>query len=78
MRVANLRGRLVVLTGRQEAVGVEQDSQGLFASAPQAVFDRWQEFRTRATTVLHTDGEVFVTRTSGHPSLVLGTSSRSG
>jgi len=44
MRIANLSGRLVVLEG-DLAVDVEAASGGHFAADPQAVFDRWDEFR---------------------------------
>jgi 2,4-diketo-3-deoxy-L-fuconate hydrolase len=45
MRVANLRGRLVVLVGDGgEAVDVEAMTGGVFGSDPQQVFSRWDEF----------------------------------
>ncbi len=43
MRIANLSGRLVIVTGSL-AVDVETASYGAFGSDPQAVFDRWHEF----------------------------------
>lgn len=43
MRIANLSGRLVIVTGSL-AVDVETASRGTFGSDPQAVFDRWDEF----------------------------------
>ncbi|MHA6761388.1 fumarylacetoacetate hydrolase family protein [Streptacidiphilus sp. PAMC 29251] len=47
MRIANLSGRLsLIVDGR--AVDVEQASGGRFAADPQAVYDRWAEFRTWA------------------------------
>nr|WTB34694.1 fumarylacetoacetate hydrolase family protein [Streptomyces sp. NBC_00830] len=45
MRIANLAGRLVVVTA-DRAVDVQQASGDLFSSDPQAVYDRWAEFRT--------------------------------
>ncbi len=49
MRIANLAGRLVLVTADGTgAVDVEQASRGLFASDPQAVYDRWAEFSARA------------------------------
>lgn len=47
MRIANLAGRLVVVTA-DRAVDVQQASGDLFSSDPQAVYDRWEEFRTWA------------------------------
>ncbi|MET9256191.1 fumarylacetoacetate hydrolase family protein [Streptomyces sp. NPDC003717] len=47
MRIANLSGRLaLIVDGR--AVDVEQASAGRFAAAPQAVYERWEEFRAWA------------------------------
>ena len=44
MRIANLSGRLsLIVEGR--AVDVEQASAGRFAADPQAVYERWAEFR---------------------------------
>jgi len=43
MRIANLSGRLVILTG-DLAVDVEQASDGRFSADPQAVYPRWAEF----------------------------------
>lgn len=43
MRIGNLDGRLVLIRDDQ-AVDVEQASDGLFSSEPQSVFDRWAEF----------------------------------
>jgi 2-keto-4-pentenoate hydratase/2-oxohepta-3-ene-1,7-dioic acid hydratase in catechol pathway len=43
MRIGNLAGRLVII-GSSGAIDVEQASEGRFASDPQAVYDRWQEF----------------------------------
>lgn len=49
MRIANLSGRLALLTA-SGAVDVEQASDGLFTSDPQAVYPRWAEFRAWAVT----------------------------
>jgi len=43
MRVANSNGRLCLLAG-DEVVDVERASGGRFASDPQSVYDRWDEF----------------------------------
>ncbi|MGW1255593.1 fumarylacetoacetate hydrolase family protein [Streptomyces sp. NPDC002513] len=47
MRIANLAGRLVVVTA-DRAVDVQTASGGLFSSDPQAVYERWDEFRAWA------------------------------
>lgn len=44
MRLANLSGRLVLVTDHG-AVDVERASAGRFSSDPQAIFERWAEFR---------------------------------
>ncbi len=47
MRVANLSGRLVVVTGapgHESSHDVEQVSSGRFGSDPQEIYDRWDEF----------------------------------
>jgi 2,4-diketo-3-deoxy-L-fuconate hydrolase len=43
VRIANLEGRLVILTDAG-AVDVERASRGMFGSDPQAIYDRWSEF----------------------------------
>ncbi|MGW2771423.1 fumarylacetoacetate hydrolase family protein [Streptomyces olivaceoviridis] len=47
MRIANLSGRLTLLKGGR-AVDVHDASDGRFSSDPQAVYERWDEFRTWA------------------------------
>ena len=47
MRIANLSGRLVLITGGR-AVDVREASEGRFESDPQAIYDRWAEFRSWA------------------------------
>jgi 2-keto-4-pentenoate hydratase/2-oxohepta-3-ene-1,7-dioic acid hydratase in catechol pathway len=47
MRIANLSGRLVLIVDGR-AVDVWQASEGRFGSSPQAVYDRWAEFRSWA------------------------------
>lgn len=45
MRIANLSGRLVLVTGDgRGAVDVERATGGRFGPGPQAVYDRWDEF----------------------------------
>ena len=57
MRIANLAGRLVLLTGDvpQGAVDVEKASGGEFDSDPQAVYERWDEIVAWARTADPTD-----------------------
>ena len=43
MRIANLSGRLVLLTD-DGAVDVEDASRGQFGPDPTAVYSRWDEF----------------------------------
>jgi len=43
MRIANLSGRLVIISGGQ-AIDVSDASNGLFGPSPQAIYDRWTEF----------------------------------
>lgn len=44
MRVANVGGRLHLMTAGHEGVDVEQVSGGRFGSDPSAIYDRWDEF----------------------------------
>ncbi|MFI8420447.1 fumarylacetoacetate hydrolase family protein [Streptomyces sp. NPDC085479] len=56
MRIANLSGRLVlVVDGR--AVDVERASGGRFTADPQAVYERWEEFRRWAEQARLPEGE---------------------
>ena len=53
MRIANHSGRLALLDPAAEdprGIDVERASGGRFASGPQAVYDRWAEFRDWAAT----------------------------
>ncbi|MFJ8844773.1 fumarylacetoacetate hydrolase family protein [Streptomyces cyaneofuscatus] len=47
MRIANLSGRLALIAD-DRAIDVEQASGGTFSADPQAVYERWDEFRTWA------------------------------
>ncbi len=58
MRIANLSGRLVLITGGR-AVDVQQASKGRFESDPQAVYDRWAEFRSWAAEAVLPAGTEF-------------------
>ncbi|MET8403622.1 fumarylacetoacetate hydrolase family protein [Streptomyces sp900116325] len=66
MRIANLAGRLVVVTA-DLAVDVQRASDGLFPSDPQAVYDRWDEFRTWATQADLGGGVPFAAAELGAP-----------
>jgi len=49
VRIANLSGRpALVVDGR--AIDIEQASDGRFSADPQALYERWEEFRTWAAT----------------------------
>ena len=56
MRTATLNSRLV-LVFPDGAVDVEKASDGLFSADPQAVFDRWAEFRDWAQSAASTGHE---------------------
>ena len=45
MRIANLSGRLIIVSGGR-GIDVRQASGGQFESDPEAVYDRWAEFRS--------------------------------
>ncbi|MFI6600743.1 fumarylacetoacetate hydrolase family protein [Nonomuraea sp. NPDC050536] len=66
MRVANLNGRLVLVRDGL-AVDVEQASQGLFGADPQAVYERWAEFRAWAAEAALPGGESFAPEDLGAP-----------
>lgn len=65
MRVANLDGRLVLIT-EDGALDVERASGGRFGSDPQAVYDEWPEFARWAVTVDQA-GEPFRLESLGPP-----------
>ena len=59
MRVANLDGRLVIVTGEaghEIGYDVEKSSGGQFSADPQAVYDVWGAFATWAAAGQFTDG----------------------
>jgi 2,4-didehydro-3-deoxy-L-rhamnonate hydrolase len=45
MRIASDAGRLTLMTGARMGVDVQTASGGQFGADPQAVYDRWDEFR---------------------------------
>lgn len=66
MRTANLNGRLVLLVDGR-AVDVEQASGGRFPADPQAIYERWAEFRAWASSAHLPEGTPFDPRELGAP-----------
>jgi 2-keto-4-pentenoate hydratase/2-oxohepta-3-ene-1,7-dioic acid hydratase in catechol pathway len=66
MRIANLDGRLHILT-TDGAVDVESASNGLFSADPQAVYNRWDDFRIWAADADLTAARPVDTGTLGPP-----------
>ncbi|MYX30228.1 fumarylacetoacetate hydrolase [Streptomyces sp. SID8381] len=66
MRIANLSGRLV-LDVDGLAVDVETASGGRFAADPQAVYERWEEFRHWAAQARLPEGRPFQPASLGAP-----------
>ena len=58
MRIANLSGRLVLIVDGR-AVDVWQASEGRFGSSPQAIYDRWADFRSWAARADLPEGAEF-------------------
>ncbi len=59
MRIANLSGRLVVLTGdagHEIAYDVEKNSSGRFGADPQAIYETWDSFTAWAAGARWEDG----------------------
>jgi 2,4-diketo-3-deoxy-L-fuconate hydrolase len=59
MRIANLRGRLVLVTTGPAAIDVERASGGRFGPDPQAVYDAWDAFTTWARSADLSGGTPF-------------------
>lgn len=66
MRIGNLAGRLVLVSG-ETALDVSEASSGRFDSAPQAVFERWAEFADWADGQDASTGEPFNPARLGAP-----------
>ena len=66
MRIANLAGRLVLITG-DTAVDVEKASGGDFGADPQAVYAQWDAFVAWARTADLPPGDSFDLRNLGSP-----------
>lgn len=72
MRIANIAGRLALITGDTDAVGgvavdVEKASDGRFSADPQAVFERWVEFCGWARSATLPAGDPFGVDELGSP-----------
>jgi 2-keto-4-pentenoate hydratase/2-oxohepta-3-ene-1,7-dioic acid hydratase in catechol pathway len=66
MRIANLAGRLIIVTDGG-AVDVEKTSDGRFPADPQAIYSRWAEFRAWADRAEFTDADAFDPADLGSP-----------
>lgn len=67
MRIANIAGRLALLDPAGHGLDVEQASDGRFAADPQAVYERWDEFRAWATLADLTTARPFDPADLGSP-----------
>ncbi|GAA2350166.1 fumarylacetoacetate hydrolase family protein [Streptomyces violaceusniger] len=66
MRIANLSGRLALIVDGK-AVDVEHASGGSFSADPQAVYERWEEFRAWAAPAALPEGVAFDPAELGSP-----------
>ncbi|MFB6553742.1 MULTISPECIES: fumarylacetoacetate hydrolase family protein [unclassified Streptomyces] len=66
MRIANLSGRLVLVVDGL-AVDVEEASGGRFSADPQAVYERWEEFRQWAAETRPPEGSALDPARLGAP-----------
>src|SRR5277367_5367736 len=66
MRIANLSGRLALITDAG-AIDVERASSGRFASDPQRVYERWSEFVGWAAQAASTAAVPFAVEQLGPP-----------
>jgi 2-keto-4-pentenoate hydratase/2-oxohepta-3-ene-1,7-dioic acid hydratase in catechol pathway len=66
VRIANLSGRLVLIRDGL-AVDVERASDGVFPADPQAVYERWDDFTSWATSAGLPAGEPFEPAALGSP-----------
>lgn len=67
MRIANLNGRLVIITAEGRAADVARASDGQFGPDPQGVYEQWTAFRTWAAGAQIPAGEPFDLRDLGAP-----------
>lgn len=66
MRIANLSGRLVLVTGDETAVDVAEASDGRFGPSPMSAFEDWDAFTAWASTV-DAEGRTFSRADLGAP-----------
>jgi 2-keto-4-pentenoate hydratase/2-oxohepta-3-ene-1,7-dioic acid hydratase in catechol pathway len=66
MRIANLSGRLVIVTDGG-AVDVEKTSDGRFPADPQAIYSQWAKFRAWANRAEFTGADAFDPADLGSP-----------
>lgn len=66
MRIASLSGRLALIVDGK-AVDVEQASDGRFSADPQPVYERWEEFRSWASSAELPAGQAFEQTELGSP-----------
>jgi 2,4-didehydro-3-deoxy-L-rhamnonate hydrolase len=66
VRIGNLDGRLVILTGAS-AVDVEEASAGRFGPDPQAVYERWAEFTSWAPAARDAEAVIYDSELLGAP-----------
>jgi 2,4-didehydro-3-deoxy-L-rhamnonate hydrolase len=66
VRIANLAGRLVIISGRA-ALDVEKASAGQFSSDPQAVYEHWEAFTSWVAETTLPDGDPFDESDLGSP-----------
>jgi 2,4-didehydro-3-deoxy-L-rhamnonate hydrolase len=70
MRIANLDGRLVIVTGppgEETAHDVEKGSGGRFGADPQAIYEDWAAFTAWAATAEWGEGAPFAPESLGAP-----------
>jgi 2,4-didehydro-3-deoxy-L-rhamnonate hydrolase len=67
MRIANLSGRLVLITADEAAVDVDQASGGRFGPDPQMVYDDWPAFTSWAQTADLSVATAFAVEDLGPP-----------
>jgi 2,4-diketo-3-deoxy-L-fuconate hydrolase len=67
MRIANAAGRLVIVAGDGLGLDVERASDGRFGADPQAIFERWDEFRAWAAQAALDDAQPFALEQLGPP-----------
>lgn len=59
MKIANIGGRLSIVTGPDTAVDVNKASGGSFDANPQAIYERWDEFQDWAVEGRNSDATAF-------------------